>query len=104
MRLERKGYEVVIVRDGLEGLQAIKTVSPDIVLLDVGLPSMDGYQVAKESKSDPEIAHIPIIMLTANALSEDREKAIRAGADDYEPKPVIMENLLKKIEALTHRS
>ena len=103
MRLEKKGFEVIIARDGQEGLNAIKTVSPDIVLLDVGLPIMDGYQVAKKAKSDPKISHIPIIMLTANALAEDREKALKAGADEYEPKPLNLQNLLAKIENLTKK-
>jgi len=100
MRLEKKGFEVVIARDGQAGLNAALTVSPDIILLDVGLPVLDGYQVAKKAKSDPKIAHIPIIMLTANALAEDRDKALKAGANEYEPKPVNMQNLLAKIEAL----
>lgn len=102
-RLVRKGFEVIIARDGEAGFNAIKTQSPDIVLLDVGLPVMDGYQVAKKAKSDPEIRHIPIIMLTANAMAEDREKALSAGADEYEPKPVNMQNLLKKIESLVSK-
>ncbi len=103
MRLEKKGFEVVIARDGQEGLNAFKTVSPDIVLLDVGLPIMDGYQVANKAKSDPKISHIPIIMLTANALAEDRDKALKAGADEYEAKPLNMQNLLAKIEKLTKK-
>ncbi len=102
-RLERKGFEVIIARDGEEGYKMATTASPDIILLDVGLPLLDGYQVAKKLKSDPKYQTLPIIMLTANAMAEDRDRALQAGADEYEPKPVNMENLLKKIEILAKK-
>lgn len=100
-RLERKGYEVVVARDGLEGYTMATTCEPAIILMDVGLPVLDGYQAVGKIKSDPRINHIPIIMLTAHALSEDRERAIKAGANDYEPKPINFQALLTKIVALT---
>ena len=99
-RLERKGFEMLIARNGLEGLQVAQTASPDLILLDVGLPIMDGYEIAKKIKADPAIQHIPIIMLTAHVMVEDREKAFQSGANEYEPKPVNMVSLLKKIETL----
>lgn len=103
-RLERKGYEVLIAKDGFAGIQSAKDAQPDIILLDVGLPDMDGYQTASQIKQDPSIQHIPIIMLTAHALSDDREKAIKAGAEEYEAKPVNFAVLLAKIEQLTAKS
>ncbi len=103
MRLERKGYEMIIAKDGLEGYNTTVSVLPDIILLDVGLPVMDGYEAAKKIKADSRINHIPIIMLTAHVLAEDHQKAFHAGADAYEPKPINMPELLKKIEALTSK-
>lgn len=100
-RLERKGYEMVIAKDGFSGIQAVHDSMPDIILLDVGLPDMDGYETAKKIKQDQTIKHIPIIMLTAHALSDDREKAIKSGAEEYESKPVNLVALITKIEALT---
>lgn len=100
-RLERKGFEIHIERDGLEGLNAVPTIAPDIILLDVSLPSMSGYEVAKKIKADTKVSHIPIIMLTAHALTDDAKKAFEAGADEYEPKPVNFAVLLQKIETLT---
>lgn len=105
MRLERKGYQVTIAMNGLEGCNKARSEAEnsllDIILLDVGLPDIDGYEVAKRIKSDSSIKHIPIIMLTAHALSEAHEKALQAGAEEYESKPVNFESLLQKIEKLT---
>ena len=100
-RLEYKGYEVIIAKDGYEGYETAMTSAPDIILLDVGLPGIDGYETAKKIKDDEKIKNIPIIMLTAHALSDDRAKAIQAGAEEYEPKPIDMASLIGKIEALT---
>lgn len=100
-RLERKGYEVIIARDGFEGYDTAISALPDIILLDVGLPGMNGYETAQKLKSNPAIQQIPIIMLTAHALSDDREKAIKAGAQEYESKPVNIVALVDKIEVLT---
>jgi two-component system, cell cycle response regulator DivK len=102
-RLKRRGFEVIIARDGLEGYNTALGCSPDIILLDVGLPVMDGYEAAKKIKSDLRVCHIPIIILTAHALKEDRDKALQSGADEYETKPINLPELLKKIEGLIHR-
>lgn len=103
MRLERKGYEVHIAKDGNSGYEASISLQPDIILLDVGLPDMDGYETARKIRADSKILHIPIIMITAQALSDDKEKAFEAGAQEYEPKPVNFDGLLEKIETLTSK-
>ncbi len=100
-RLKRRGYEVVLATDGQEGLDKARSERPDIVLLDMNLPVMDGWTAATEMKGDPRTALIPIIALTAHAMSGDREKATAAGCDDYHPKPVDFSRLLGQIEALT---
>ncbi len=99
-RLTRKGYEVAIAEDGALGLQAIKDSLPDVVLMDIGLPVMNGWEATTAAKSDESISHIPIIALTAHALEEDRIKAMEAGADDFDTKPVDLKRLLSKIEAV----
>ena len=99
-RLTRKGYEIEIAEDGALGLQAIKDCMPDIVLMDIGLPVMNGWEATTAAKNDERISHIPIIALTAHALEEDRVKALKAGADDFDTKPVDLKRLLSKIEAL----
>jgi len=100
MRLERKGYNVVISRDGAEGVLKAKTENPDLILMDVGLPSMDGYDATKILKNSEETKNIPIIILTAHALVTDVEKAKQAGADEFETKPINTASLLAKIEKL----
>ena len=99
-RLTRKGYEIEMAEDGALGLQAIKDLMPDIVLMDIGLPVMNGWEATTAAKSDDSISHIPIIALTAHALEEDRIKALEAGADDFDTKPVDLKRLISKIEAL----
>ena len=99
-RLERRGYNVTIAIDGQEGLDRMKAEKPDIVLMDMGLPIMDGWEATRQAKADPELQLIPIIALTAHALEEDRLKALDAGADDFDTKPVEIKRLLEKIEAL----
>lgn len=99
-RLKRRGYEVVLATDGQEGLDKAKSESPDIMLLDMNLPVMDGWTAASAIKADESTRKIPIIALTAHAMSGDREKAIAAGCDDYHPKPVDFSRLLAQIEAL----
>ena len=99
-RLTRKGYEVEIAVDGAAGLEAMKACKPDIVLMDMGLPIMDGWTATSNAKNDPEISQIPIIALTAHALEADKERAMKAGADDFDTKPVNLAGLLDKIEAL----
>jgi two-component system cell cycle response regulator DivK len=104
-RLKRRGYEVVVAQDGQEGLDKARADQPDLLLLDMNLPVMDGWTVAKELKGDEATKRIPIIALTAHAMSGDRDKAIAAGCDDYHAKPVDFSQLLNQIEAaLTSRS
>ncbi|BCM85248.1 response regulator [Methylobacterium indicum] len=98
-RLKRRGYEVVLAHDGEEGVMKARTSRPDIILLDMNLPVLDGWSAARALKSDAETARIPIIALTAHAMSGDREKVIQAGCDDYHPKPVDFSKLLTQIGA-----
>jgi CheY-like chemotaxis protein len=100
-RLLRKGFEVVIAVDGREGVDKASSESPDIILLDMSLPVMDGWEAAGHLKSNPETRQIPVLALTAHAMDGDREKAIEAGCDDYDTKPVNFARLLEKINALT---
>ena len=99
-RLERKGFTVALAVDGQEGVDKAKSDSPDIILMDMSLPIMDGWEATKVLKDDSVTAKIPIIALTAHAMSSDREKAIEAGCDDYDTKPVDLQRLLDKIESL----
>lgn len=97
-RLLRKGYEVKIAVDGLEGLQQMKEYEPDVVLMDMGLPVKDGWTATAEAKADPALRDIPIIALTAHALEADKLRAMEAGADEFDTKPVNLASLLEKIE------
>ena len=99
-RLLRKGYQVVVAVDGLQGLALARTVRPDLILMDLRLPGIDGWQAARQLKAAPETRATPIIALTAHAIAGDREKALAAGCDDYEAKPVDFPRLLTKIDAL----
>jgi two-component system cell cycle response regulator DivK len=99
-RLDRKGFQVVEAKDGIEGLDAARRERPDLILLDMSLPALDGWTVARELKADPAVAAIPIIGVTAHAMRGDRERALEAGCDDYDTKPVEFARLLGKIEAL----
>jgi len=99
-RLARKGYEVEIAEDGAAGLEAMKSYRPDLVLMDMGLPVIDGWDATTQAKADEEINSIPIIALTAHALESDRQKALSCGADDFDTKPIDLKRLLEKIEAL----
>jgi two-component system, cell cycle response regulator DivK len=100
-RLKRRGYDVVIATDGQQGVDKARLDHPDIILLDMNLPVMDGWTAAGEIKKDPGTSKVPIIALTAHAMSGDRDKAIAAGCDDYHAKPVDFSRLLGQIEALT---
>ena len=100
-RLKRKGFEVLIAVDGLEGVNMALSESPEIILLDMSLPVMDGWEAAGKLKSDPTTSSIPILALTAHAMEGDREKALEAGCDDYDTKPVNFKRLLEKMSALT---
>ncbi len=99
-RLVRKGYEVVSAVDGEQGLSMTTTEQPDLVLMDMSLPGMDGWEATRRIKADPAIQSIPVIALTAHAMVGDREKALRAGCDDYDTKPVEFQRLLEKMENL----
>jgi len=99
-RLARKGYQVVLALDGQSGLEMTQAEVPDLVLMDMSLPVLDGWEATRRLKADPATRHIPVIALTAHAMSSDREKALEAGCDDYDTKPVELPRLLTKIEAL----
>jgi two-component system cell cycle response regulator DivK len=99
-RLVKRGHEVVIAVDGKEGVDKATSDGPEIILLDMSLPVMDGWEAAKRLKADATTNGIPIIALTAHAMAGDREKCLEAGADDYDTKPVDFKRLLSKIEAL----
>ena len=99
-RLERKGFEVSVAGDGQEGIEVARREQPNLILLDLSLPIMDGWEAAKRLKESDETSSIPIIALTAHAMSGDRDKALAAGCDDYDTKPVDFKRLLGKIEAL----
>lgn len=94
------GYQVVIAEDGESGVAMARTESPDIILIDVQLPDIDGYEATRRIRSQPETRSIPIIALTAHAMETDRQKALAAGCDDYDSKPVDFQRLNSKIEAL----
>lgn len=99
-RLSRKGFEVLIAVDGQEGVEKTQSEGPDLVLMDMSLPVLDGWEATRRLKAADATRHIPIIALTAHAMSGDREKTIEAGCDDYDTKPIEMPRLLSKIEAL----
>ena len=100
-RLERRGFEIKFALDGQEGLDMMKSTKPDLVLMDMGLPVLDGWQAMSQAKADPDLKEIPIIALTAHALETDRIKALEAGADDFDTKPVDIQRLLEKIGKFT---
>ena len=99
-RLTRREHEVLLAMDGKEGIDMMKSENPDIVLMDMGLPVMDGWEATTTAKADEEIKSIPIIALTAHALESDRQKALDCGANDFDTKPVDFKRLLSKIEDL----
>ena len=99
-RLKRAGFDVLIARDGAQGVAMAATELPDLILMDIGLPVLDGSEATRRIKAAPETKHIPVIALTANAMTGDREKALAAGCDDFDTKPVELSRLLGKIQAL----
>lgn len=99
-RLERKGYEVVIAVDGQEGVDKARSENPSIILMDMSLPVIDGWEATRQIKADPALQQIPVIALTAHAMAGDREKALDAGCDDYDTKPIELPRLLEKMSAL----
>lgn len=99
-RLERKGIEVIIANDGEQGIAAAERERPDLILMDLSLPVIDGWEATRRLKRSPDTHAIPIIALSAHAMDGDREKALAAGCDNYDTKPVNLQSLMAKIEAL----
>ena len=102
-RLTKRGYEVAIAVDGAEGLEKARTEAPELILMDMSLPVMDGWEATRHLKADEATRSIPVVALTAHAMSTDREKALAAGCDAYETKPVELPRLLETIEKLLGR-
>jgi len=102
-RLTRKGYSVSVALDGAQGLQMAAEMPPDIILMDMSLPVLDGWEASRRLKADPALREIPILALTAHAMSDDRTKALEAGCDEYDTKPVEFSRLLEKMEAMLRK-
>ena len=99
-RLSRRGFDVLIAVDGAQGIQVAKTELPDLILMDMSLPVVDGWDATRQLKTDRQTQSIPVIALTAHAMSGDRDKALSAGCDDYDTKPIDLDRLLGKMEQL----
>ncbi len=103
-RLQRRGYEVIIAIDGQTGIEAAESQLPDLILMDMSLPLIDGWDATRQLKSNSATQHIPVVALTAHAMDGEREKALAAGCNDYDTKPVELERLLQKMEALLNKT
>ena len=103
-RLTKRGYQVELAVDGIEGVAMARASAPDLILMDMSLPLKDGWEATMDIKADPATSRIPVIGLSAHAMDGDRDKALQAGCDDYDTKPVELDRLLGKIEALLGRS
>jgi two-component system, cell cycle response regulator DivK len=101
--LRRRGYELLTARDGVEGVMMGQSEMPDLILMDMSLPVLDGWEATRRLKAAPRTQAIPIIALTAHAMAADRDRALAAGCDDYDSKPIELKRLLPKIEALLRR-
>lgn len=99
-RLKRRGYEVLAAVDGEMGIDVARASAPDLILMDMSLPVIDGWEATRRLKADPALQHIPVIALTAHAMASDREKAMEAGCDDYDTKPIELTRLLAKMVGL----
>ena len=99
-RLQRRGHEVVVAVDGTQGLELARREVPALILMDMTLPVLDGWEASRQLKADPATCAIPILALTAHATSSDRERALEAGCDDYDTKPIEFPRLIGKIETL----
>ena len=99
-RLQRRGHEVVLAHNGEQGLECARAAQPELILLDMNLPVMDGWSAARALKANPETRAMPIIALTAHAMAGDREKTLQAGCDDFHPKPIDFAKLLEQIDTL----
>ena len=102
-RLQRKGYDVIIAVNGIEAIEKVKTERPDLILMDLSLPEMDGWEATRILKADESTNSIPLIVLTAHALKTDREGAFEVGCDDFDVKPIDFQRLISKIEAQLDR-
>jgi CheY-like chemotaxis protein len=102
-RLVKRGFEVVIAVDGLIGLAMATSEKPDLILMDMSLPGLSGWEASQKIRADPAIAHVPIIALTAHAMAEDRDRALAAGCNEFETKPVDLASLLVKVDVLLSR-
>jgi two-component system cell cycle response regulator DivK len=102
-RFARVGLTVLVANDGEQGVAMAAAEQPDLILMDLGLPVMDGWEATRRIKAQPETKHIPIIALTAHAMAGDREKALAAGCDDFDTKPVELPRLLEKVRALLQK-
>ncbi|CUW39303.1 putative Polar-differentiation response regulator DivK [Magnetospirillum sp. XM-1] len=103
-RLQRKGYDVVMAVDGEQGVAMASSQSPDLILMDMSLPVLNGWDATRRIKADSALSGIPVIALTAHAMASDREQALAAGCDAYETKPIDLPQLLEKIESLLRRA
>lgn len=99
-RLERRGYRVLLAVDGRQAVSLAHAAMPDLILMDLGLPGIDGFEATSQLKGDAATRHIPIIVLSAHAMTSDRDQALAAGGDDFDTKPVQFQQLLSKIESL----
>ena len=103
-RLSRHGYSVQVAVDGAQGIQMVGDTRPDLILMDMSLPVIDGWEATRRLKADLQLRAIPIIALTAHAMAEDRSKAMEAGCDEYDTKPVELSRLIEKMESVLSRS
>ncbi len=103
-RLARRGYRIVLAADGAQAIEVARAERPDVILMDLGLPRVDGWEATRRLKEDPATRLIPIIVLSAHAMTNDRDQALEAGGDDFDTKPIRFQPLLDKIEALLARA
>jgi two-component system cell cycle response regulator DivK len=103
-RLERRGFQIVIAVDGAQGVALAQSENPDLILMDMSLPVMDGWEATRRIKGDEKLKTIPVIALTAHAMAGDRDRTIEAGCDDYDTKPIDLPRLLGKIDALLKKN
>lgn len=99
-KLQRNGYDTITATDGREAISLAVSTKPDLILMDMSLPELDGWEATRQLKAEKSTKNIPVISLTANAMPEDRAKALAAGCDEYETKPIVFENLFAKMEML----
>ena len=103
-RLQRRGFQVVMATDGAQGVAMATSETPDLILMDMSLPVIDGWEATRQIKANPSTKRIPVIAITSHAMADDRRRALEAGCDDYDTKPVELDRLLTKIEALLPRA